>query len=399
MVNAVTLTLPVPTLQSIGLESDVMANIVGTCWLTLPTSQLEIGLQGNSGAVAFALLAPTLAVSGFTPVSGAVRFTLPTPQLVSRGSVAGVGAVAFTLPVPQLTIHGPNAAALTLPVPQLYIVGTAGAVGTVTLVLPTPTFAARGNVPFAGGVSLALPAPKLQVFGATGNIGAVALSLRGLASAIQGVTGAVGTVQLFLPVPALHVAGYQNAVGVVQLTLPMLYLQATGQVNVATPDEPDGIAWGAVVMNTETGALSHYLNYPFNSFARFNGLLLGSSAEGLFVLGGDTDNDAIIQAAARVGIADFNTSFRKRAQRIYVGYRTDGNLLLRVITDETNARDYLLGTTNRTGLHGSHVRVGKGVEARYWQFELQNTDGAAFDMNAIELKIQRLSRRIGGGDA
>ena len=41
------------------------------------------------------------------------------------------------------------------------------------------------------------------------------------------------------------------------------------------------------VMNLETFAVSSYANYPFNSFAEFNGMYLGCGADGLFQL--DTD--------------------------------------------------------------------------------------------------------------
>jgi hypothetical protein len=50
-------------------------------------------------------------------------------------------------------------------------------------------------------------------------------------------------------------------------------------------------------------------------------------------------------------------------------------------------------------LHGNHVRLGKGLEARYWQFEVRNQGGAYFDLNTIELKPTKLRRRVGGRDA
>jgi hypothetical protein len=70
-----------------------------------------------------------------------------------------------------------------------------------------------------------------------------------------------------------------------------------------------------------------------------------------------------------------------------------------VFTDEVTQRDYLLTATGKSGLHGNHVRLGKGLVARYWQFEVRNQGGAAFELNAIELKPTQLRRRVGGGDA
>jgi hypothetical protein len=208
----------------------------------------------------------------------------------------------------------------------------------------------------------------------------------------------VGTCTLTLPTPQLCAEGGPIATGSVTLVLPMLILQATGQAVPA--DEADAAAMSALVMNTQTGALSQYVNYPFNSMAMFNGVYLGASAEGLFVLAsGDLDNATFIQAAAKLNTTDFGTSFLKRIDRCYVGYRADGNLTLRVYTDEVNIRDYVIEAYGKEGLHGNHTRIGKGLAARYWQFELRNQNGADFQLNALELKATQLRRRIGGGDA
>jgi hypothetical protein len=359
-------------------------------------------------AVTLTLPVPTLQIEGSTANVGQVGLTLPVPTLKAKGTTAIVGQVALTLPTPVLSASSPNRVALTLPTPQLSMVGTAGRVGAVQLLLPVPTLSAGGKTPFVGDVALTLPTPKMSMSGVVGTAGNVALALRGMALAAEGVTGIIGNVALTLPIAGtlnndwqggLSITGGELAKGSVRLTLPMLILQMTGQVNNDTTANPDGTVFPAMVMQTETGALSDYLNFPFNSLCMFNGQYFGASAEGLFVLAGDNDNGALIQAAARVGITDFGTSFLKRIDRCYVGYRTDGNLVIRIFTDEVNIRDYLLTAYGKDGLHGNHTRIGKGVAARYWQFELRNQNGANFELNALELKPTHLRRRIGGGDA
>jgi hypothetical protein len=307
--------------------------------------------------------------------------------------------VALTLPTPVITAHSANTVTLKLPTPTLTVSARTGQVGYVQLVLPTPVIAAAGKIPYTGSVQLVEPKPVLNVSGTVGSVAKVALTLRGIALAAEGATGTIGSVRLVLPVPVFDAQGYQQGIGRVSLTLPMLILQATGQVSNVVSGTPDGNVFPAITMNTETGALSNYTNWPFNSLAQFNGAYLGASAEGLFVLTGDTDNNTFIQAAARVGITDFGTSYLKRIDRSYVGYRTDGDLVLRVFTDEVNVRDYLITQYGKSGLHGNHTRIGKGLAARYWQFEIRNQNGAQFQLNALELKPTHLRRRIGGGDA
>jgi hypothetical protein len=307
-----------------------------------------------------------------------------------------MGTVAMALPAPTIAAASPNAARLALPVPKLAVAGATGIAGGVIFTLPTPQLDAEGTLPTTAKASLALPVPTLTIAGMVGQAAAINLALRSLALAMQGYTGTIGEAVLTLPMVQFIGSGYEAVSGAVQLTLPHLQIVATGERPATVPGST---ASNTIVMHTEAMALSTYSNFPFNSFAAFNGVYLGAYAGGIFTLGGDTDNGALIQAAARVGITDFSTSFLKRVDRIYVGYRTDGNLILRVITDEVDQRDYRLPVQGKSGLHGNHVRLGKGLEARYWQFEVRNQGGAYFDLNTIELKPTKLRRRVGGRDA
>lgn len=398
MANSAVLLLPTPTISVIGAVSN--ARLSGSVTLTLPVPRPAISGSPQAPGVALTLPVPTLLAKGQTAVSGFVALTLPTPTLLAKGEVSAVGTVQLVLPVPVLSAHSPSKAALTLPVPKISAAGNTGSVGNVQLVLPVPVLTATGKIPFTASVVLPFPKPVLTITGRVGNVARVAITLRGIALAAEGRTGTVGTVQLVLPIHgALQASGYQQGTGSVVLTLPALHLYATGQTSGVVPGLPDGVVLPATVMHTETGALSHYTNFPFNSMCAFNGAYLGASAEGLFVLTGDTDNTTLIQAAARTGITDFGTSFLKRIDRCYVGYRTNGDLVVRVFTDEVNIRDYLITQYGKAGLHGNHTRIGKGLAARYWQFEIRNQNGAQFQLNAFELKPTHLRRRIGGGDA
>lgn len=382
----VALTLPTPTLMvaSVGAVPAVS--------LTLPAPKLTVvGSLGVSGDVALTLPTPVLAIS--TP---GVALALPTPILSASGQSGVIGSAALTLPAPRLAAAGPNTARLALPMPVLACAGTTGIAGGVILTAPVPQLTAQGTVPNAVNAALVLPVPTLAIAGGVGQAAQVAVALRSLALAMEGYTGTLGEVALALPLVHLSSGGYGAIAGAVQLTLPHLQLVATGERPALVPG---ATVSNTVVMHTEAMALSTYSNFPFNSFAAFNGVYLGAYAGGIFMLGGDVDAGAMIQAAARVGITDFSTSYLKRLDRVYVGYRTDGNLVLRVITDEVDQRDYRLPVQGKTGLHGNHTRLGKGLEARYWQFEVRNQGGAYFDLNMIEVKPTKLRRRVGGRDA
>jgi hypothetical protein len=388
----VSLALPLPTLGVIGLESDTTANIMGGVNLSLPTPVFSAGASVNV-SVALTLPTPTLTAAASTPIATHVALALPTPKLAVAAKTATAAHVALVLPTPTLSVALPNTTCLTLPTPKLSIVARTGVVGRSALALPTPSIAATASTENASAVRMALPVLHLAATATTGAAVGVNLALPRLALAAEGFTGTVGEVTIALPALELDAGGYGEHVAEVELTLPLLIMQATATSGGAGPALP------AITMHTETLALAQYDNFPFNSFARFGSMYLAASDQGLFMLGGDVDNGALIKAAARVGITDFGTSFLKRVDRSYVGYRTNGDLVVRVYTDEVDARDYLLQATGRLGLHGNHFRIGKGLRARFWQFEVTNVNGADFTLDSIELKPTQLRRRIGSWDA
>lgn len=405
-----------PTLALTGVSSTGQIALIGAPGLVAlapPAPRLAISGEGAVPLEQLVLPVPVLDLSGTGGVSGGIELDLPAPRLVygpatvdldlpvpvlAIGGDSGlVGSLGLTLPAPVVAVAGPSGVQLKLPVPALQLGGGVGVIGGVVLALPVPQPAASVDVPYTGQVALTLPAVKLALAGSAGVAGSVAVTLRGIALALEGGTGVIGEAALTLPVSVFAASGYENTGGSVQLVLPHLQIVATGgQSSAAGP--ATGTA-STLVMHTEQMGLTTYSNFPFNSFAAFNGVFLAASPSGIFTLGGATDNGAIIQAAARVGITDFATSYLKRVDRVYVGYRTDGNLVLRVFTDEVTQRDYLLTATGKSGLHGNHARLGKGLAARYWQFEVRNQDGADFQLNMIELKPVKLKRRVGGGDA
>lgn len=211
-------------------------------------------------------------------------------------------------------------------------------------------------------------------------------------AASRGVEGAVGVSSAVRQAFSASGAGGFVAVGKSAMSLATINASSRGYFGT-------GASFSAIVMHTESQALWTYTNFVFNSFARFNGQILAGSDGGLFQLAGDTDNGVAIDASARTGTTDFNTSHLKRVERVYLGYRAAGEMILRVRTDETNVRDYLVPRTAYAGLHGNHVKLGRGLDARYWQFEVRNRNGSSFSLNMLECKPIVLKRRIGRNDA
>jgi len=153
------------------------------------------------------------------------------------------------------------------------------------------------------------------------------------------------------------------------------------------------------VMNTE-GAMpiSEYDNYVFNSLAYSPDEMLGCNDTGLYILDGDTDAGAAIDAEIASLMLDFETSKLKRMSTAYIGYRSDGQLLLRVRSEEqgTYAERWYEAREDAAQPMPSQnrMKIGKGLRSRYWTFELVNVDGSDFELDKVELYPVVLQRRI-----
>lgn len=163
-------------------------------------------------------------------------------------------------------------------------------------------------------------------------------------------------------------------------------------------DNDEYIAW---VLNTESTGLSRYTNYPFNSFARIGDRYYGLTSGGLYRLDGDTDDGEPISAKISTGMFDFGDRVLKGIPEAYVGYASDGTMLLRTVfvhpkTGEKAAADYRLVPRGAAATRENRFEGGRGVFSVDWSFELENVGGADFELESIEFRPVALSRRVRG---
>lgn len=156
-------------------------------------------------------------------------------------------------------------------------------------------------------------------------------------------------------------------------------------------------AW---VMTPETRAMRSYENYPFNSYAALGGKLYGAKSDGIYLLEGSTDAGQAIYSTVRSGLLDFGSRQLKRMDRAYIGYTSQGDVCLRVVTTspEGNKQEYtykMVRTPAANAPRESRVLIGKGLQSVYWQFEIDNkTDGSNFELHDMVMLPVTLSRRV-----
>lgn len=166
-------------------------------------------------------------------------------------------------------------------------------------------------------------------------------------------------------------------------------------------DDGQHIAW---VINTESGGLSRYVNYPFNSFMRIGNRYYGVHHGGVVELVGDTDAGEKIAAHLRFGMFDFNDRHEKTYSDAFLGVAANGDLILKVIfvgnrgasAGEKSMAIYKVNYRPSASQRETRAKLGRGVQAVEFDFVLENIDGADFDLNNIQFNPVVGSRRTRG---
>lgn len=144
------------------------------------------------------------------------------------------------------------------------------------------------------------------------------------------------------------------------------------------------------------GAVSEYRNYPFNGMLEFGGRYFGTGDTGLYEIAGTTDAGEPIEWAIRTALMDFGTGKLKRIPDAYIAFSGDGSAVwLRVFTEENGQRiESVYRGTPRPGaaLHNDRIQIGRGLSARYWQFELSGT--GAVELDELAWRVLVLDRRL-----
>lgn len=146
------------------------------------------------------------------------------------------------------------------------------------------------------------------------------------------------------------------------------------------------------VYNTVNSANSVYTGWNFNSAVVWQGRPFAASSTGLYELTGNDDDGVPIVASVLTGKADLGIVQQKRMAYVYVGATADTGMDLIVYTDDGQINTYTISA--RELLTNTRTAIGKGLKSKYWQFELTNPDGSAFEIESMELVPDTLQRRI-----
>lgn len=144
-----------------------------------------------------------------------------------------------------------------------------------------------------------------------------------------------------------------------------------------------GLAYAA-----DSGAVSQYTGFPFTSFVTIGGKLYGTTPDGLFLIGGDTDDGEDIVWQAHGPMTDAGAIEYKRARTITVSGPDTENVTAGLVFDSGDA------PTVSERRAGGRFSVGRDGAGRAVQFQISGT--SPVNMTGVTLDMLMLGRKARG---
>lgn len=140
-----------------------------------------------------------------------------------------------------------------------------------------------------------------------------------------------------------------------------------------------------IVMNTLTAAVSEYTGFLFQSVTPTK----AGSALGLYSLTGGLDETAKIVSYIQTGETAWNDARKKRPGTTFLNLLGSGAGLFHVV-GRSDTYTYSVPVRAKGA---SRVTPGKGIQENYLAFGYSNPDGAAFQLDRIEVPIEQYPYR------
>lgn len=397
---SIAVTLPAAVFESGGQHSfeatlpSLTAQLVspnngGDVIVTLPTALVEIddGLVEATSSLTLPKLSFLVLPDGAYHTSA---LTFPKLRAAASGSFANPvsATAAWTLPaLTSVSVGGRSEAPLVLPKAAASIAGFAGVAAPVAITLPTIGLVASGTPAVLATLDGTLPRSTFDAAGAPGVISTLSLTLHRASFAASGHAGSAAVVDVSFPSFAGQITVLGTTVATVNTSLPRMFITALA--------ERPFIHSATYVMNTQSSALSEYLNYGFNSFAEFNGMYLAAGTNGLVQIDtGVLDDAAEVAGRWKTGRLDFGSMQQKRAADLYGSVLTEGDVTMRVSVDKSEQYEYVFGPFSQDELVEARIQGGiaKGLRGRYWEFEFERA--VPFVVEDFNVNVAETTRRV-----
>ncbi|MEJ5125862.1 hypothetical protein WH367_07360 [Comamonas sp. MYb21] len=345
-----------------------------------------------------------------SPVTGELTLRLPPANVAfDKGQVLRLvlGQAKPAMSFGKLAAPSFALLSFTLPPVLPYANALVGAVGQLALTLPPVNLAASDRE--IGRLKLPLPAPTLygrnwpygELPGTFGRLmldgkislqGLVTLQTKPMRAVLSGSVSPYAEATLQTVVMRGMLSGDMTAMG--EVTLPVVPMRAvlSGKISILSGL---GEVFAMNITGGNPGGTTRYERYPYNSYATIGGKHYGASEEGLFLLDGDDDAGQPIEAVFGMGQLDFGSPQVKILSYCYLGAAA-GSMRLQ-IDSLLNGRP--ASYTYPARGHGASMRevrfdLGRGLRSAYATPTFKNSNGDAFEVDAIRFVVNESNRRI-----
>jgi hypothetical protein len=142
--------------------------------------------------------------------------------------------------------------------------------------------------------------------------------------------------------------------------------------------------------NIVTGAVTRYSGFGFASFCNVGQDLYATRTDGLYKVGGDTDNGELLSCLIDFAADDQGNPRTKRLENIFLGITTDGRALAKLKDDAGREIHYRLIQRDSSE---ARINPAKGVSSRYWHLRLEIEDATHAEIDNIEWVAATGTRR------
>lgn len=160
---------------------------------------------------------------------------------------------------------------------------------------------------------------------------------------------------------------------------------------VVTTENPFADAFPGWAINFDTQAPSRYEGLPANSMTEIGGVTFVANAGGIYSMDADNDAGQPIHAEMMIPNTDYGIANNKRIPNIWLGMRTAVAMVIKVKTDNADARYYMVDPPDGN-MRATRVEVGKGIEGRYIEVGIANMAGNDFEFDSMEIPLSILKR-------
>jgi len=367
------------------------------------------------------LMLPSFQLGDFTPSAGLMLpsfqlgETIPSLLDMTASGGARVGGAADIAGDPLIHIATGGAVlageAVVVYAPVLIanetMLGGAQVGGSAEVAIGWIQFDASGGVVVGGSAAVRAPvsgaeatssvvatttaAPELVIFvvaASSAEVATAASIARAFDAAASSVAAAVGEASAYRLISAIvaGTAGVTTTAG----SATTYFATAESFATVLSSIQFVAAFLDGWAYNLNTGAPAFYEGFNFNSFAKVGDRYFGANAAGIFVLSGDADDTAPINALVATGTRGDKGIYR--AEAVYAGARSDAPMRL---TCRVEGTEHTYTFRSAPGnMAPTRVTPGKGLRGRYWQFEVSNQDGADFEIDSLEVLPAAATRKL-----